>query len=123
MTRLMSKHTELPWRVSETWSPPVGSLGPNDEVRDGKVFWGYSISGSDKHGAHILPTIGAIHNFPDQIHANAEFIVRAVNNHYALIEALDDMVKMAVQRDDLTEMDWGEIDKARAALKAAQGET
>jgi len=119
--------------VTETWSPPVGnySPGPNEEVRDGKIFWGYSISGSDERGAHILPTLGAIHNFPDQIHANAAFIVQAVNSHYGLIEALEKARDTFRHYGDLHAAKPDEVkakrnydlaDEMDAALKAARGE-
>lgn len=73
---LLDGATPGPWRSSETWRPPIG-FGDHETNADGNVFWGYSVSGSSKHGGHILPTLAAVHNFPDNIHANARLIASA----------------------------------------------
>jgi hypothetical protein len=65
---------------------PVFKIGKYDGDLDanGNVFWGYSISGCDEHGAPILPTLASVHNFPDQVEANARLIAAAPE----LLEAL-----------------------------------
>lgn len=85
-------HSPLPWRMSEIWRPPFGNYPytPEQLNANGEVFHGYSISVSNEHGADILPEAAIINvqNFPNEVHANAEFMVSAVNNHYELLEAL-----------------------------------
>ena len=48
--------------------------------------------------------------------ANAEFLVRAVNAHAALVEALVDMIAIT----SVHPYNAGRVDKARAALKLAK---
>jgi len=67
--------TPGPWREAQTWRPPIGN-GPHNDMVNGNIFWGYSISGSDENGGHIYPTLAAVHNFPDHVHANARRIAR-----------------------------------------------
>jgi hypothetical protein len=69
----LSRATPRPWRIEQTWRPPVGNYVPKLSETDGRgnVFWGYSIHGSDERGSPILPTLGAVHNFPDAILAKA----------------------------------------------------
>lgn len=79
--------TPGPWRAAEFWSAPFGP-GPHKTNEAGQVFWGYSISGSNEHGGSILPTLGAVHNFPDNIHANAALIAAAPELYSALSRLL-----------------------------------
>ena len=59
---------------------------------------------------------GASERTPEENRANGAFIVRAVNSHQALVEAL----KWALKRIE-TSLDTGEhFEKASAALKAAE---
>lgn len=67
--------TPGPWRSSQTWRPPIGH-GPHNDMVNGNVFSGYSVSGSNESGGHIYPTLAAVHNFPENIHANARRIAR-----------------------------------------------
>lgn len=66
----MDKHTPLPWKV-----------GPNNEIRAGGRY-------------NVCPTVtagGSAKGMLDErevIRANAAFIVKAVNNHDALVRAL-----------------------------------
>ena len=66
-TMAQARHTPTPWRVVEA---------------DGKrnVIWNSKVS-------------EAISDDKEMTEANAEFIVRAVNSHEALVEALRGMVK------------------------------
>lgn len=68
-----------PWRFAEVWRPPVGNFKIDDERKDanGNIFWGYSVTGSGDHGEHILPTLAAVHNFPNNMLANARLIAAA----------------------------------------------
>jgi len=81
---MSAQHTPGPWSFSATWRPPVGR-GPHSVNQDGNIFWGYSISGCDDHGTPILPTLAAVHNFPDNVLANARLLAAAPD----LLEALD----------------------------------
>lgn len=74
------KWTPGPWRAEQVWRPPIGNvykpaLPETDSM--GNIFWGYSISGCGDNGAPVLPTLAAVHNFPNNIHANAHLIAAA----------------------------------------------
>lgn len=88
---LVEAGTKGPWRASKSWGPPIGTLRLPDEKRDanGNIFWGYSLAGCDERGAPILPTLGAVHNFPDHIQANAALIVAAVNELGPLLDEVE----------------------------------
>ncbi len=73
---MSNEPTPGPWRMSEIWRPGLGNHNPDADV-NGNVFFGYSISGSTEGGGHILPTLAAVHNFPDNIEANARLIASA----------------------------------------------
>lgn len=89
-----------PWYKSETWRPPIGDSHNEPTNAYGDVFWGYSITGSSDDGAAILPTLAAVHNFPDSIHANAAHIERCnpknMRTIFAYVRALE------AERDRLT---------------------
>jgi hypothetical protein len=108
-------HTHLPWRYAEIRRPPMG-LGPHDTDALGNISWGYSLSGSNENGTAILPTLGAVHNFPGTTEANASFIVRACNSHYELIEACENLL-LLVQDADASPI----CRLARAAILKATG--
>ena len=76
--------TPGPWREAQTWRPPIGN-GPHNDMVNGNIFWGYSISGSDENGGHIYPTLAAVHNFPDHVHANARRIARVPDMEATII--------------------------------------
>ena len=90
----MSEHTPTPWRVLiQTGFNPL-LLDDNDKI------------------------VGEIHS-----PAAANWVMRAVNAHDALVEALTAIIaKFESDPDDLETMDAG-IKIARAALKLAKGET
>ena len=115
MKRDREAGTPGPWHASETWRPPIGN-GPHSNLVNGNVFWGYSVSGSNEHGGLILPTLAAVHNFPDQVHANARRIARVPaleSEVLRLREALEDMH----QCDEWGAFSQDEVkDRARAAL-------
>ncbi len=85
-----AKHTPGPWYFSRMERPPIGRQ-PNGDPwptdANGNVFWGYSIGGRSENGAAILPTLAAVHNFPDAIDANAHLIAAAPELLEALIVA------------------------------------
>ncbi len=111
--------TPGPWRLSETWRPPISDLGKAFKNSEGNIFWGYSISGSDENGAHILPTLAAVHNFSDQMEANARLIASAPD----LLAALEGLAEVCscqngCDPDDMT----CATNVARAAItKALEG--
>lgn len=84
-------HTPGPWRISESWRPPMNGISHTRDRTNanGDVFWGYSISGSNEHGGSILPTLAAVHNFPDNIDDNAKLISAAPD----LLAACEEFVR------------------------------
>jgi hypothetical protein len=78
----ISGFTPGPWRYAETRRPPINrSLYKAKDIdANGNVFWGYHITGSE-NGGMILPTLAAVHNFPDNIEANARLIAAAPDMH------------------------------------------
>lgn len=72
----MTEHTPTPWRVFDmngTIAIMAGKLERHNEV----IHW----SGFDAS------------HFPDDVAANAAFIVKAVNNHDKLVQALQDVLE------------------------------
>lgn len=82
----MSEHTPLPWQVQEpdtidVFVPIIGVIlgddgQPLETPTNGLVG-----------GATLFPTEVDAEDY-ERAKANADFIVRAVNSHYALVEAL-----------------------------------
>lgn len=68
----MSNHTPLPWNVV-TIDQSIGSI----EAADGSAVAQTQIRGTLRHPDH------------DERRANTDFIVRACNSHYELLEALE----------------------------------
>lgn len=72
------KFTPGPWRAGEVWRPPLSGLDKSPRNSAGEIFYGYAIFGRDgDDGPEILPTLGAVHNFPANVHANARLIAAA----------------------------------------------
>jgi hypothetical protein len=88
----MSKHTPTPWTV------PDGGIRPAIYTAD-----------EVEHIATMADT-------GDEMEANAAFIVRAVNSHDALVEALLEVRKCG---NGGAKLSRAASDKARAALRAA----
>lgn len=112
--------TPGPWRMSRMDRPPIGRQAngapwPTDV--NGNVFWGYSISGSSEGGAAILPTLAAVHNFPDQIHANAHLISAAPDMYKALLDAKKRLRSVSLYRSE----DDDPSDPINKALAKAEG--
>ena len=91
--------TPGPWRESQTWRPPIGN-GPHSDMVNGNIFWGYSISGSNEGGGHIYPTLAAVHNFPDHIHANARRIARLPDLEAAYLTLAAENATLRAERDE-----------------------
>ena len=126
LEELLAKAVGLPWRHGETWRPAIHGEKHTGDRRDseGNVFWGYSISGSNENGGAILPTLGAVHNFPDRCEANADLIVSAVNSLPSLIARIRKLeaVAEAAQnwRRNPAGTDEGLNKRLRAALAALE---
>jgi hypothetical protein len=84
----MAAGTPGPWRESERWSPPIGH-GPHETDANGNIFWGCSITGSNEHGGMIYPTLAAVHNFPDNIYANARRIARVPDMEAEILRRIE----------------------------------
>lgn len=117
----------LPWRYGEMWRPPIpGSQHTGDRVDgEGNVFWGYSLSGSNENGGAILPTLGAVHNFPNQCESNARLIAGAVNALPSLISTIRELreenAELKRDRAPVTPeaLAWGKEEAARIEAKEA----
>ena len=109
----MTKHTPTPWEVA-------------DEISD----WDLQVKQlEDRIGSrHEWTAIHDVHqNGPEIVaichHSNAAFIVRAVNAHDALVEALGKMIVMAMHAplDAGHGMDQSHIDEASHVLWNVKG--
>ena len=70
-------HSEIPWRTSKHAKTMV------------ETVQGRSVGSMSGYSDNRLPDCGQGENF-----ANVEFIVRACNNHYKLVEALKGLVEV-----------------------------
>lgn len=81
----MTEHTPTPWRVEEGTDLIWGACNPDDQSSYGM---GYPvIEGKIPRWKPYKPSM-------DEREANAAFIVKAVNNHDALVKDLADAVKL-----------------------------
>jgi len=92
------KHTELPWVLSS-----------NINDTQDAPFKEWCVEGSDEDIVGFFAHAG-----------NAEFIVKAVNNHDALVEMVGWLMNAAVDQGDAMESD-GAIVEARALLARLKG--
>ena len=99
-----TKHSPLPWKVGD--GAVSGWVAITDANNDQIVDVNYS-DGMDE------PTF-----FPEQ--ANAELIVRSVNSHDALVEALKDLIRQLPNDERLADFN---LDRAEAALAEAEQKT
>lgn len=101
----MSEHTELPW---------VWDGKPWDYDREEEAPWIVNATTGDP----------AIRGEIDCTEANAAFIVKAVNNHYQLLEVLKDMATVAEQEGWDKALSGRQLiyDFAIAAIKQAEEE-
>lgn len=83
-----SKHSPLPWRWwrKKDGRPKKYDLAKLLSCNDDDIFTLYGGSGKKALGT------------TDQDIANAEFIVRAVNSHYAMLEALQDTQRVLASK-------------------------
>lgn len=95
--------TPRPWRMENTAYESADIWGADDK----RVGYVSSLYYSGKH---------------DVARANAELIVRAVNSHDALVEALEEMYAAWDGYEMLAALDFNIQDKVKAALEAAKGE-
>ena len=94
----MSKHAPLPWYMT----------GPNDTM-----IW-------SADGEQVARAIGDYKTEWERMEANADLIVRVVNSHADLLEALDNLLKV-IDGEGGTKPNAREM--ARAAIAKATGET
>ena len=108
----VEKHTPTPWRVAEAWQFP-------DDA--GRVF--DAVVKRFKNGTESLVCSFEHSVFRESQKANVEFIVRAVNAHEELVEALEDarnVIKHSVRRDVFTYKQHI-LDKIDTALARVEG--
>ena len=110
--------TEGPWRHSPSYAPPLKGDGSD-------VLWGYSISGSNEHGGSILPMLGSVHNFPDHMEANAEFIAHARQDIPALIAEVERLTAACanIAANDMNDVVLIGIDRDSWKARAEAAET
>lgn len=99
----MAEHSKLPWQIDEDYPNCIQTSGnPDMEVCECSIMiW-------DGHKMH---TAGY-----GEDEANAALIVRAVNSHQALVEALEKIARIENQEFG---NDWEEIEQARSIAQAA----
>jgi hypothetical protein len=116
---LLAGSVDLPWRCGEMWRPPIpGSQHTGDRVdSEGNVFWGYSLSGSNESGGAILPTLGAVHNFPNECESNASLIVKAVNALPSLISTIRELREENAELKDELATVSDRLEQANQALE------
>lgn len=95
----MTKHTPTPWEVFTDNETGLFSIGRKTSDYSGTEY-------------------GIVAESID-LKANAEFIVRAVNNHQALVEALNELVNAV---SHIQQVPMYKIQKALEALSKAKGE-
>lgn len=109
----MTEHSKLPWDISKATRPRDGEFDyaivcPNKQII-GECFGRTSKT-----------------NRPNA-RANAELIVRAVNSHEALVRALEGFIAETVDYMKINNLGDPErqhsVERARAALKLARGES
>ena len=107
----MSKHSQLPWT-------------PDGGAKTGRINW---IEEKFTSRCHLgwfkkdgfWQTVCTISGQPDNKQANAEFIVKAVNCHYDLLEALKNLLEWGNDSEDFN--DEPVLVNAINAIKKAEG--
>ncbi len=107
----MTKHTQGPWKVI-----PAGySTKP-------KTLYVVSEGSDSRHIAEIDFGFQKMSGGYDEINkANAEFIVRACNSHYELLEALKGMLAICPAQNQ-GEIPSGWPHRARSLIKRIEGQ-
>ena len=109
----MSKHTPTPWVFEHREGAGKGSKKRliNDSEWGRIGFWG-------RNHAFVLGSAESWDgDFDQPSPEDEEFILRAVNNHYELLEALKELLRVYVAPDDMS----NEVLKARQAIAKAEG--
>lgn len=104
----MTKHTPLPWKVYYAKNNGQIILGTGEE-----------------NGCAIQNHSGAFWRDDEEAKANAEFVVRACNSHYELLEALEQVIDHCVRYFNLGDVGGDEaeiLDNAKAAIAKARGQ-
>lgn len=103
------------------WTPRPWRYEPSDIYRNAEGLpCEFVITGSNEHGASVLPILGRTHNWPDNFEANARLIAAAPD----LFEALEQTT--ALLRDYITasgptdDKDRGVLSDAATALAKAR---
>lgn len=94
-------HTPLPWKLSDRG---IGIFSDNEPLGNNRII--------------AICTCDAVSRPRDENKANAEFIRRACNSHYELLEALEAVLEDTQNGQLLTH---GKLWKARAAIARARG--
>lgn len=104
-------NTPTPWKLGANGSAFVYALNANGVNR----MW-FAVQPGDTDEKKRTPE--------PELEANAALIVRAVNSHQALIDALEHLVRLLapVEAGELSVPGLATLNEARAALKLAKGE-
>ena len=129
------KHTPLPWTVSDYYEEEAGPaiIGadgyPIADVEDTAIMedWVNALGLPDDHWAEY-PGQAYIERPMEEFQANAEFIVRAVNNHDALVHACEWLVSWLYMPDGVNDPPMSRIPEnilecIEKALAKAKGES
>jgi hypothetical protein len=102
-----TKHTPIPWKLNH-WCQ--GGRGITCVKKENGItyFTGdavgesrFEIISDIKHDQHNIQAdfqgahVGIVYDFSDESKANAELIIRAVNNHAPMVEALEKLLSFA----------------------------
>ena len=98
------KHSPLPWKLHSKAHAHIETSYGRSTAACGGVTDGQLEDGGQSENK-----------------ANAKFILRACNSHYELVEALEQILAMAIA-DEKPQYRWHTEDIARAALAKTKGE-
>jgi len=111
---IKAEHTPTPWSMGKGYKSPVCCLSS-------------IVSDKGNQDEFIVAYVNGGHDTVSECGANSAFIVRAVNAHDALVEALDEMLGNCTGQnfEDINPShlpDGSTVHKAYMALKLARGE-
>ena len=103
------KHTPLPYRAGERWKQNGG--------------WVRAITANKKNSNGVYEIVAIVSYDADEEKANFNFLFRAANSHYKLVEALGQLLDRLDEHGTIDHVrEEGPIEDARQALAEAEKE-